>query len=102
MLSPEPMRHLTVVVLASELEVTTRAIARVGVLHLLDVHRTVEPLATIRPYDMSQQLARLDTLAHTLDSVLTFFDVAPPEPGVVPEGAALDLLAVERARRGTR
>jgi V/A-type H+/Na+-transporting ATPase subunit I len=94
-LSPEPMRHLTIVVLASELEVTTRAIARVGVLHLLDVHRMVESLATIRPYDMSQQLARLDALAHTLDSVLAFFDIAPPEPGVVPEGGALDLRAVE-------
>jgi vacuolar-type H+-ATPase subunit I/STV1 len=89
------MRHLTVVVLASELEVTTRAIAHVGVLHLLDVQRTVEPLATIRPYDMSQQLARLGALAHTLDSVLTFFAITPPEPGIVPEGAALDLQAVE-------
>jgi len=94
-LSPEPMRHLTVVVLATELEIATRAIARVGVLHLLDVHRTVEPLATIHPYDMSQQLMRLDALTHTLDSVLAFYEITPPEPGVVPEGAALDLAAVE-------
>lgn len=95
-LSPEPMRHLTVVVLASELEATTRAIARVGVLHLLDVHRTVEALAPIRPYDIRAQLARLDNLGHTLDGVLAFLGTAPPEPGLQPDGpAALDLPAVE-------
>ena len=85
MLSPEPMRHLTVVVLARELEATTRAIARVGVLHLLDVHHTVEPLAPIRPYDISQQVARLDGLARTLDGVIAFFGISPPEPGTLPE-----------------
>ena len=96
MLSPEPMRHLTVVVLASELEDTTRAIARVGVLHLLDVHHTVEPLAPIRPYDISQQLARLDALARSLDGALIFFGVPPPEPETFPEvTTALDLSAIE-------
>jgi V/A-type H+-transporting ATPase subunit I len=95
-LSPEPMRHLTVVVLASELEATTRAIARVGVLHLLDVHHTVDPLAPIRPYDISQQLARLDALARSLDGVLVFFGISPPEPGTFPEvTTALNLPAIE-------
>lgn len=96
MLSPEPMRHLTVVVLASELEATTRAIARVGVLHLLDVHHTVEPLAPIRPYDISQRLARLNGLARTLDGVLAFFEISPPEPGIFPEATTgWDLQAIE-------
>ena len=96
MLSPEPMRHLTVVVLASELEATTRAIAHVGVLHLLDVRSAVEPLAPIRPYDIDAQLQRLDALAHTLDELLQFLDIAPPEVGAVSEATpALDLPGVE-------
>jgi V/A-type H+-transporting ATPase subunit I len=95
-LSPEPMRHLTVVVLASGLELTTRAIARVGVLHLLDVRSAIEPLAPIRPYDIGQQLARLDALASRLDDLLHFLDIAPSETGALPDGApTLDLQGVE-------
>lgn len=95
MLSPEPMRHLTVIVLASDLEAATRAIARVGVLHLLDVRHTVEPLAPIRPYDVGQQLTRLDGAAHALDEVMRSFAIAPPEPGFGPESApTLDLQTV--------
>jgi V/A-type H+-transporting ATPase subunit I len=85
-LSPEPMRHLTVVVLASELEATTRAIARVGVLHLLDVRSAIEPLAPIRPYDIGEQLARLDALAQTLDDLMRYLALAPPEVGEGPGG----------------
>lgn len=96
MLSPEPMRHLTLVVLAGELEVVTRAIARVGVLHLLDVRRAVEPLAAIRPYDVAGQLATLDALARTLDAALRALAVAPPEPGAPDDSSVgLDLQAVE-------
>ena len=96
MLSPEPMRHLTVIVLASDLEAATRAIARVGVLHLLDVRHTVEPLAPIRPYDVGQQLTRLDGAAHALDEVMRSFAIAPPEPGFGPESApTFDLQTVE-------
>jgi V/A-type H+/Na+-transporting ATPase subunit I len=95
-LSPEPMRHLTVVVLASELEAATRAIARVGVLHLLDVMHAVEPLAAIRPYDIGSQLTRLDELGRSLDGVLRFFGIAPPEADALSEGsAAFDLPALE-------
>ena len=96
MLSPEPMRHLTVVVLASELEATTRAIARVGVLHLLDVRRTIEPLAPIRPYDIDEQLARLDALAQPLDELMRYLDLTPPEVDDVPAvPPALNLQEVE-------
>ena len=96
MLSPEPMRHLTVVVLASELEATTRAIARVGVLHLLDVRSAIEPLAPIRPYDIGEQVGRLETLAKMLDELMRYLDLAPPEVGDLPDvSPALDLQAVE-------
>jgi V/A-type H+-transporting ATPase subunit I len=96
MLSPEPMRHLTLVVLADELETVTRAIARVGVLHLLDVRGSAEPLAVIRPYDVAAQLARLDGLARTLDGSLRDLALAPPDPAAAEApSAGSDLEAVE-------
>ena len=94
MLSPEPMRHLTLVVLAAELEAVTRAVARVGVLHLLDVRRPVEPLAEIRPYDVGELVARLDALSRPIDGALR--DLGPPsaEPEPLDDAAGpLDLQA---------
>jgi V/A-type H+/Na+-transporting ATPase subunit I len=67
MLSPEPMRHLALVVMTADLEAATRAIARVGVLHLLDVHRVAESMPAIRPYDVSDRLNELDEIGRGLD-----------------------------------
>jgi V/A-type H+-transporting ATPase subunit I len=90
------MRHLTLVVLADELEAVTRSIARVGVLHLLDVRRSAEPLAVIRPYDVAAQLARLDGLARTLDGSLRDLALTPPDPAAAEApGAGSDLETVE-------
>jgi V/A-type H+-transporting ATPase subunit I len=79
-LSPEPMRYLTLVVLATELEAVTRAVARVGVLHLLDVRRSVEPLADIRPCDVDELVTRLDALSRPIDAALRALGLPPPEP----------------------
>jgi V/A-type H+-transporting ATPase subunit I len=65
--SPEPMRHLSLVVLASELEAATRVIAREGVLHLLDVRQSAEAALAVRPYDVGARVARLDALRRALD-----------------------------------
>ena len=75
------MRHLSLVVLATELETVTRAIARVGVLHLLDVRHAVEPLMAIRPYDVGGQLAKLEELGRSLDTALRGLGIEAPEPG---------------------
>jgi len=90
------MRHVTLVVLAGELEAVTRAIARVGVLHLLDVCRSVEPLAAVRPYDVGAQLAKLDGLARTLDAGLEILGLDSPEPAATEDASeGLDLQAVQ-------
>jgi V/A-type H+-transporting ATPase subunit I len=65
--SPEPMRHLSLVVLASELETATRVIAREGVLHLLDVRQSAEAALVVRPFDVSARLARLETVRRQID-----------------------------------
>jgi V/A-type H+/Na+-transporting ATPase subunit I len=78
-LSPEPMLHLALVVLATDLEATTRAIASVGVLHLLDVRRLGEQMAPIRPFDVAEQVARLDRLARSTDAMFRFLALIPSE-----------------------
>jgi V/A-type H+/Na+-transporting ATPase subunit I len=83
-LSPEPMRHCSLVVLSGDLEAVTRAIAHIGVLHLLHV-RHAGTLAAIRPYDVSERLAEITGLARTLDDVAAFLAV----PGF--EAPALDV-----------
>src|SRR5512143_1511089 len=93
MLSPEPMRHLSVVVLADRLEVTTRAIAAVGVLQLLNVRHAMEALPAIRPYEVGARLAQLDALAHTLDGILRDLGIPPPETEVLETG--LDVPAAQ-------
>lgn len=96
MLSPEPMRHLSLVVLAGDLEATTRAIARVGVLHLLDVGQVAQALGAIRPYDVRARLAQLDGLARALENMFTLLGIELPAElplGDVPPG--LDLQAIE-------
>jgi V/A-type H+-transporting ATPase subunit I len=75
MLSPEPMRHLTVVVLSGELENVTRAIARVGVLHLLDVRRSVEMPAGIRPFEVNGRRAELERMEQSLERIARYLDV---------------------------
>jgi V/A-type H+-transporting ATPase subunit I len=94
-LSPEPMRHLAVVVLAGELETVTRAIARVGVLHLLDVREAVPPQEGIRPYDVGEQLTRLDALSRTIDAALRVLGSAGLEPGTGDDGESWDLQTAE-------
>ena len=84
MLSPEPMRHLALVVLEGDLEATTRAIARVGVLHLLNVHNLTETLGAIRPYDVADRLTQLDGLARALDGVRQFFGLDAAASGMPP------------------
>jgi V/A-type H+/Na+-transporting ATPase subunit I len=88
MLSPEPMRHLSLVVLTSDLETTSRAIARIGVLHLLDVRHAVETLSAIRPYDVRERVTHLLALARQIEGLLKFLDIEEPaEPvGAVDEG----------------
>ncbi|HEX7410038.1 MAG TPA: V-type ATPase 116kDa subunit family protein [Candidatus Binatia bacterium] len=75
MLTPEPIRHLSLVLLATDLEAAARAIARVGVLHLLDVRHSVEMLGAIQPYDVSERLRQLGALAQSLDEVLAFLRI---------------------------
>ena len=97
MLSPEPMRHVSVVVLSADLERTTRAIARIGVLHLLNVRDSVETLAAIRPYDVSERLAQVERLARAVSALQRYFELAPPEAvDAEVEGGGLDLADVER------
>jgi len=96
MLSPEPMRHLLLVVLGDDLEATTRAIAAVGVLHLLDLRRVGEAPAAIRPFEVGERIARLDALTRDLDGILDHLGV----PRAAPEAAGaseepLDLAAAE-------
>ncbi len=96
MLSPEPMRHLSLVILAGDLEATTRAIARVGVLHLLDVGHTAEALGAIRPYDVSERLTRLDGLLRALDSMFKLLGIAiPAELAVEDLAGSVDLPSIE-------
>ena len=77
MVSPEPMRHLSLVVLASDLEAATRAIAREGVLHLLDVRQSSEAALAVQPYDVSARLARLDALQRLLDDINAVLALEP-------------------------
>jgi len=82
------MQHLSLVVLATDVEATTRAIAGVGVLHLLDVRHVMADVAAIRPYDSGEQLARLERLARQLDELLEFLALAPPTPDAIDETTA--------------
>jgi V/A-type H+-transporting ATPase subunit I len=94
-LTPEPMRHLSLVIAVADLETTTRAIARIGVLHLLDVRRSTETLGAIRPYDERDRLTQIDGVARTLDGVLRFFAIEPTEPeATIPCDDVVDLAAV--------
>ncbi|HUI26330.1 MAG TPA: V-type ATPase 116kDa subunit family protein [Candidatus Kryptonia bacterium] len=96
MLSPEPMRHLSLVVLTSDLEAASRAIARIGVLHLLDVRHAVETLSAIRPYDVRERLAHLLALAQQVGGLLKFLGIETPEetPAVPEDGADLPRVEV--------
>jgi V/A-type H+-transporting ATPase subunit I len=75
--SPEPMRHLSLVVMASDLEAATRAIAHEGVLHLLDVRQSSEVSLAVTPYDVSTRVARLDALRRALDDIGAVLALAP-------------------------
>ena len=92
------MRHLSLVVLAGDLEGVTRAIAQVGVLQLLDVRHLAETLATVRPYDVSERLAHIDRVTRALDSTFAFFGLSVPEPTLPDEPAELLELRVIEAR----
>jgi len=74
-LSPEPMRHLSLVVMTDDLEAVTRAIASIGVLHLLDIRRMEEGIGAVRPYNVSDELTRFERLAHALDGVAEFLSL---------------------------
>lgn len=89
------MRHLSLVVLSGDLEPASRAIARVGVLHLLDVRHSVETLGAIRPYDISERLTQLNTLERRLDGILKVLGLPAPEEAVSDDLAGeLDLQAL--------
>jgi V/A-type H+-transporting ATPase subunit I len=100
MLSPEPMRHLSLVVIAGDLEGTTRVITRVGVLHLLNVCHLTEMLGTIRPYDVSERLAQLEALLRPLNQAHQFFGIEAPEisdlPAIAEHAGEFDLQAVQQ------
>ncbi|MFI5397314.1 MAG: V-type ATP synthase subunit I [Candidatus Binatia bacterium] len=102
MLTPEPIRHLSLVVLATDLEAAARAIARVGVLHLLDVRHSVEVLGAIRPYDVSERLRQLGTLAESLDAVLTFLRIDWRDEVLSANGETLDLHGLESRSQAIR
>jgi V/A-type H+/Na+-transporting ATPase subunit I len=95
-LSPEPMRHLSLVVLAEDLELTTRAIARVGVLHLLDVSRALGDLPAIRPHDVHERREALDGLGRRIEDLFRQLAVRVPDPG--PVDVASDRLDLPAAR----
>lgn len=78
MLTPEPMLHLSIVTLESDLDDLTRAVADVGVLHLLDVRHEIETLSAIRPYDVADRLAHLDAVARTLRQLAGFLGIEEP------------------------
>ncbi len=80
MLSPEPMRYLALVVLARDMESVARAVARVGVLHLLDVRRSAEIMAAIRPFEVNGRREQLDALARDLGAAMRFLGVMVGEP----------------------
>jgi V/A-type H+-transporting ATPase subunit I len=65
-LKPEPMRHLTVVMLTSDLERTARTIARHGVLHLLDIRQWTEAAGAVRPLDVEERLRDVTEVADQL------------------------------------
>jgi V/A-type H+-transporting ATPase subunit I len=71
------MRHLSLVVMASDLEVATRAIAHEGVLHLLDVRQSSDVSLAVTPYDVSARITRLDELRRGLDDIGTVLALAP-------------------------
>jgi len=75
MLTPEPMLHLAIVALQRDLEAVTRSVADVGVLHLLDVRHSIETLSTIRPYDVADRLAHLETVGRTLEHAAAFLGI---------------------------
>jgi len=83
--SPEPMRHLSLVVLAGDLETTTRAIARVGVLHLLDVRHSSEMLASIRPFEVQQAAQELGAIARTVEETRRFCGSDAAAPGAADD-----------------
>ncbi len=97
MLTPEPMRHLSVAVLAGDLEAVSRAIARVGVLHILDVRTPADPLPAIQPYDIGDRLTRLESLLRSLELSLRFLGIEVSGPETAPEPQAhLDVDQTER------
>jgi V/A-type H+/Na+-transporting ATPase subunit I len=110
MFSPEPMRHLALVVLASDLEAATRAIAREGVLHLLDVRQSAEASLAVRPYDVSARLARLDALQRQLDDLSTVLGLGPDaaaadaeaDPDLDVDGVAARVAAINSATEDLR
>ena len=106
MFSPEPMRHLSLVVLSPDLEAATRAIAREGVLHLLDVRQSSEAALAVQPYDVIARLARLDAVQRQLDDIATVLGLAPGSTvseGEVPEHLDLETVAarIETIKRDT-
>ncbi len=108
-MSPEPMRHLSAVVLASDLEGVTRAIAREGILHLMDVRQWNEALPAVRPFDVSARLSEIEALRRELDHLYTTLHMEP-EPAVEARGGPADIAALrerlnvlsEQIERGTR
>ena len=96
MLSPEPMRYLALVVLSADLEATVRAIAKVGVLHLLDVRQLTEHGSAVQPYNVRDDLQRLDELARSLDATARFLrlEMTPAIATDIP--ADIDLQLIER------
>ena len=96
MLSPEPMRHLALAVLATDLEAASRAIAGIGVLHLLDVRHLAGREAAIQPYDVREEVGGLERISSTLDDVAQVLGLAAPDPEAVGSvGKVADLHAVE-------
>ncbi|MCK6555825.1 hypothetical protein L6Q96_14810 [Candidatus Binatia bacterium] len=72
MLTPEPMLHLSIMVLDRDLEAATRAVATAGVLHLLDVRHSIHAPSAVRPYDVAERVAHLEGLSRTLRQATAF------------------------------
>ncbi len=75
--------------LTSELERTARAIARHGVLHLLDVRQWTETAGAVRPFDVGERLREAQEIADQLSGLAELLGLpGETEPdGDVGEGA---------------
>lgn len=87
----EPMRHMTAMLLANDLEAAARVVAHEGVLHLMDVRELADSVAPLRPYDVVGRLAEIDGLLQSADAALSALAV----PGSRVDASVADDVPVD-------